>query len=120
MQVQKTGEARKLLLIQAGLILLIPLLLLPLGTTVAISGLLGGTIALGSSVIMFLMVFRQYRAQQPAKIVAKFYTAEIAKLIFAMAAFAVIVLNVQPLSFATVILVYFFIQVVPALIINYR
>ena len=118
MQVQKTGEARKLLLIQGGLLVLIPLAILPLGATVAISGFLGGAIAFVSSLIMFLLVFRQYRAQQPEKVLAKFYSAEIAKLIFAMAAFAMIVLNVKPLSFATLILVYFVIQVLPALLIK--
>ena len=120
MQVQKNAEARKLLILQGALLAVIPLTLLPLGSTVAISGFLGGAIAFVSSLIMYLLVFRQYRAQQPEKILAKFYSAEIAKLIIAMAAFAVIVLNVQPLSFASLILVYFVIQVIPALLINLR
>ena len=120
MQVQKTGEARKLLFLQGGLLLLIPLVLLPMGSTVAFSGFIGGALAFFSSLIMFLLVFRQYRAQQPEKILAKFYSAEISKLIFAMAAFAVIVLNVRPLSFASLIMVYFIIQVIPAFFINYR
>ncbi|MBT8438416.1 MAG: hypothetical protein HKP55_07290 [Gammaproteobacteria bacterium] len=120
MQVQKTGEARKLLLLQFAFLVLIPLLLLPLGVTVSFSGFLGGAIAFVSSVLMFALVFRQYRAQQPEKIVARFYGAEMAKLIFGIAAFALVVLNVQPLSFATLILVYFFMQVVPVLLINNR
>jgi len=120
MQVQKTGEARKLLLLQFGFLVLIPLLLLPLGVTVSLSGFLGGAIAFVSSLLMFTLVFRHYRAQQPEKIVAKFYGAELAKLIFGIAAFALVVLNVQPLSFATLILVYFFMQVVPVLLINNR
>jgi F0F1-type ATP synthase assembly protein I len=120
MQVQGTREARKLLVLQFGFLILIPLILLPLGATVSLSGLLGGAIAFVSSLLMFALVFRHYRAQQPEKIVASFYSAEIAKLIFGMAAFVLVVLNVQPLSFATLILVYFFIQVIPALLINYR
>lgn len=120
MQVQKMNEARKLLLLQAGLFMLIPLALLPLDVTVAFSGLLGGAVAFISSLIMYFLIFRHYRAQQPEKVLAKFYSAEIAKLIFAMAAFAIIVLNVKPLSFAAVILVYFVIQVIPAILINYR
>ena len=120
MQVQKTAEARKLLILQFGFLVLIPIILLPLGATVSLSGLLGGSISFVSSLLMFAMVFRQYRAQQPEKIVASFYSAEIVKLIFGIAAFALVVLNVQPLSFATLILVYFFMQVVPALLINNR
>lgn len=118
MQVQKTGEARKLLVLQFGFLVLIPILLLPLGMTVSLSGLLGGTIAFVSNLLMFALIFRRYRAQQPEKIVASFYSAEIVKLIFGIAAFALVVLNVQPLSFATLILVYFFMQVIPALLIK--
>ena len=120
MQVKKTAEARKLLIMQFGFLVLIPIILLPLGVTVSLSGLLGGAIAFISSLLMFAMVFRHYRAQQPEKIVASFYSAEIVKLIFGIAAFALVVLNVQPLSFATLILVYFFMQVIPALLINNR
>ena len=120
MQVQKINEARKLLFLQAGFLVLIPLALLPLDVTVAFSGFLGGVIAFTSSLVMFLMIFRRYRAQQPEKVLARFYSAEIAKLIFTMAAFAIIVLNVKPLSFAAVIMVYIIIQVIPAILINYR
>lgn len=120
MQVQKTREARKLLLLQFGFLVLIPLLLLPLGATVSLSGFLGGGIAFVSNLLMYALIFRHYRAQQPEKIVASFYSAEIVKLIFGIAAFALVVLNVQPLSFATLILVYFFMQVIPALLINNR
>lgn len=120
MQVQKLNEAKKLLYWQACLLVLIPLMLLPMGAKVAVSGLLGGAIAFVSSLIMFFLVFRQYRAQQPEKVLAKFYSAEIAKLIFAMAAFALIVLNVKSLSFAALIVVFFVIQVLPALLINNR
>ena len=120
MPVQRTAEAKRLLILQFGFLVLIPILLLPLGFTVSLSGLLGGAIAFTSTLLMFAMIFRHYRAQQPEKIVASFYSAEIVKLIFGIAAFALVVLNVQPLSFATLILVYFFMQVVPALLINNR
>jgi len=119
-QIQNTGEAGKLLLFQGGLLFLISVLLLFFGTTVAFSGFLGGSLAFGSSLLMYLIVFGRYRAQQPGRILAKFYSAELVKLIFTIAAFALIVLNVKPLSFAALILVYFFIQVIPALLINYR
>lgn len=120
MQVQKTGEARQLITIQFVLLVLIPLVLLPLGATVSLSGLLGGAIAFVSSLLMFALVFRRYRAQQPEKIVARFYSAEMAKLIFGIAAFAFVVINIQPLNFATLILVYLTMQVVPALMIKNR
>jgi ATP synthase protein I len=105
---------------QAGLVVLVALVLLPFGKTMVVSALLGGAIALMANLLMFLMVFRPYRAQQPEKILATFYSAEIAKLIFTMAAFALIVLNIAPLSFAALIVAYFVIQVIPALLINYR
>ena len=119
-QINNLNDAKKMLYLQAGLLVLIPLLLLFDNVTVATSGLLGGAIAFFSSLIVFLLVFRKYRAQQPEKILAKFYGAEMVKLIFTMVAFAVIVFNVKPLNFASLILVYFVIQVIPALLINYR
>lgn len=109
-----------MLVYQAGTLLIVIMVLIPFGRTVVVSGLLGGAIALGSSLIMFFSVFKPYRAQQPERILAKFYGAEIAKLIFAMVAFALIVINVKPLSFLTLILVYFMLQVLPVVIMNDR
>lgn len=110
----------KLLVVQGGLLILITALLLLFDTTAAISGFLGGSLAFSTSLLMYLIIFGRYKAQQPDRILAKFYSAELVKLIFTIAAFALIVLNVKPLSFAALILVYFFIQVIPAVLINYR
>ncbi len=120
MQIKNSGEAVKLLLIQGGLLILITVMLLVFDTTVALSGFLGGTLAFSTSLLMYLIIFGRYRAQQPGRILAKFYSAELVKLIITVAAFALIVLNVKPLSCAALILVYFFIQVIPAVLINYR
>jgi len=120
MQVEKMGEAKRLLLMQLAFCILLPVVLLPMGKIVVFSGFLGGLIAVSSSLIMLLGVFRKYTAQQPEKILANIYTAEISKLIFTVAAFAMIVLTVKPISYATLLIVYFIIQVVPAIFLNYR
>ena len=120
MQLQRIGEAKRLLIIQLIFFLLIPVALLPFGKTVVLSGFLGGLIAVTSTAMTMIMVFRQYTAQQPEKIVARLYGAQLSKMMFAIAAFALIMINVEPLSFATLLLVYFFIQVVPAIVMNYR
>lgn len=120
MQLNKPAQAKKLLLIQLVFLVLVPLFLLPVSTVISLSGFVGGAIAVFANIILYILVFRPYTAQQPGKMVANIYMAEIAKLIFTMAAFAFVVLNVQPINFAALIVVFFLIQVLPALLINYR
>ena len=96
------------------------LALLPFGKNLAMSAMFGGGIVIFTGLIMSMMIFKRYRAQQPEKIVAGFFGAEIAKLIITMAAFALIVFNVQSLNFLTLITVFFIIQVVPALFLAAR
>lgn len=120
MQIQSHKDAKNLVFIQLGCLILATLLLLPFDPTVSLSGLLGGCVAFFSTLIVYIKVFGVYRAQNPEKILAKFYGAAFVKLIFAIAAFAVILLNVQPLNIVALFIVYFFIQVIPALLVNFR
>jgi ATP synthase protein I len=111
----KPGEAKKLLLNQFVLTVLLSLALIPFGTDLALSALLGGGIVVFAGLIMAILIFKKYRAQQPEKIIAGFYGAQIAKLVFITAAFVLIILNVPFLNFLTLITVFFIIQVVPAM-----
>ena len=117
---EKLGEAKKLLINQVVLTAIVVLALVPFEKNLAMSAMFGGGIVIFTGIIMSVMVFKKYRAQQPEKIVAGFFSAEIAKLIITMAAFALIVFNVQSLNFLTLITVFFIIQVVPALFLAAR
>ena len=116
----KPGEVNKLLRNQAILTVLLALILTPFGIELTLSAMIGGGIVVFTSLLVSRMVFKKYRAQQPEKMVAGFYSAEIAKLIITMAAFALIVLNIHSLNFLTLITVFFIIQVVPAVFIAAR
>jgi ATP synthase protein I len=116
----KPGEVKTLLRNQAILTALITLTFVPFGTELALSAMLGGAIVIFTGIITSLMMFKKYRAQQPEKMVAGFYGAEIAKLIITMAAFALIVLNIESLNFLTLLTVFFIIQVVPAIYLAAR
>jgi len=118
-QKQKRNEARSLLKWQLIFLFLLPIVLLVFDKTIAYSGFLGGLLAVVASSVMSLMVFRQYRAQEPEKVLAKFYSAEIVKIMITVTGFMLIIVLVNPLSFVTLIIVYFIIQILPAVLINY-
>lgn len=113
------GLAQRLLLAQFAVSLVLGLSFLPLGEEHAWSGLAGGMIAVVANGFFAFRVFAPYRAQQPERMVAGFYGAELAKLILTGAMFAGAFLWIRPLSAAALFGGYLVVQLLPPLAAHY-
>ncbi|MEJ1297908.1 MAG: ATP synthase subunit I [Candidatus Sedimenticola sp. (ex Thyasira tokunagai)] len=91
------------------------LLLLFFGWTEAYSGFTGGTIAVLGSAWFSRRVFVHYKAQDPGRLLARFYTAELEKLVVTAVLFAGTVIWINPLSAAALFGVFLLVQFVPML-----
>ncbi len=110
---------RQLLVIQSGLVFLSTVAGMVFGKVAALSAFLGGGIALGASALFAFLVFAPYRAQQPGALVARFYIAEVGKLLLVACAFAVIFIWVRPLNAAALFVSFFLVQVVSPLLAHW-
>lgn len=61
-------------------------------------------------------VFREYRAQRPERLVARFYGAEIAKIVLIVGVFAVAFATLDELRIAALLAAYFVVQVIPTVL----
>lgn len=120
MQRNSGTEAVRLIKLQVIVLITGSVLLFTLGSGVGFSGFLGALIALVTTVVVYRMVYRQYTAQHPEKIVGRFYVATLMRLIIAIAGFALVVLNVESLNPVALLSMYFLTQVLPAIFLNYR
>jgi ATP synthase protein I len=89
MQQSDARLVRRVLKIQAILGLGAVALTLPLGGPVALSVLIGAGGCLVANALFAASVFRGYRAQEPGRLVVRFYGAELAKIVVILALFAV-------------------------------
>lgn len=111
---QLTGNSQIRLVIwaQFGATIVIALGLAYFNELYAWSGLLGGTISASVNSLVALKVFVPYRAQNPAEVLARMFSAEMQKLLLTGVFFAVAILAVHPLSVGALLGTYLFIQVV--------
>ncbi|MES9906055.1 MAG: ATP synthase subunit I [Sedimenticola sp.] len=91
------------------------LLLFFAGWEDAYSGFAGGVIALLGNAWFAFRVFVNYRAQEPGKLVARFYIAELQKLVVTAVLFAAAVIWITPLSAGALFGVFLLVQFVPML-----
>lgn len=101
---------------QTSVLLLVALGASVFGMNAAWSALLGGSIALSANAIFAWLLFGPYRAAEPGRLMARFYLAEVLKLLFAGLAFAVVFLWVRPLGVAALFMGFFMVQVVSPLL----
>lgn len=83
------------------------------------SALLGGMTAAAGNAVFAMRVFGRYRAQNPGRLLAGFYGAELMKLVFVACAFAAIVLlleNIEPIALFGSFLI---VQILPIVLVNY-
>lgn len=116
MRTRDTQYLVRLIKSQLLVLVVVTALLLPFGLMAAASGLAGGLISVGSSSVMWLLAFRKYTAQQPDKILAHFYAAEIAKLTFTIVGLGLIIALFETVNIVVLVVVYFVTQVIPAII----
>ncbi|MCW8883335.1 MAG: ATP synthase subunit I [Sedimenticola sp.] len=95
------------------------LLLVAVGGVFAYSGLAGGMIATLANALFAHRVFVRYTAQQPGKLLARFYGAEILKLVLTGLLFAGVILWIKPLSVGALFGVFLLIQLMPIVIVQF-
>ncbi|WP_428606557.1 ATP synthase subunit I [Sedimenticola sp.] len=89
------------------------LLLMVAGGVYAYSGLAGGLIATLANAFFALRIFVRYAAQEPGKLLARFYGAEILKLVLTGLLFAGVILWIKPLSVGALFGIFLLVQLMP-------
>ncbi len=94
-------------------------LLLTLGWVHAYSGFIGGVIAALANAYFAAKVFAHYRAQELGRLVARFYSAELQKLILTGLLFAGVIILIEPLSAGALFGIFLLMQFVPMLVTHF-
>jgi len=120
MQQPDVLQAKRVLVGQLVLTLLLVAAGLILGTSVALSVLIGAVVCLLASSVFAYWVFRQYRAQEPGSILLRFYGAEVIKLSLILGLFAIAFTTIEGLNLPALLTSYFAVQVLPAVFASGR
>lgn len=116
MQQPDAFQVKRALVYQAALGLVLVVFALPFGSSVALSVLIGAGTCLLANALLAAWVFRGYRAQEPERLVLRFYSAEAAKIALILGAFTVAFVTVDGLNIPALLGAYFLAQVIPTLI----
>lgn len=109
-------RAKRILLIQVVMTLAAALVALAFGRLDGLSALLGGAIATLANALFAVWVFGRYQAQDPGKLLFRFYGAELVKLLFIALAFAVVFAWVKPVSLIALFGAFLLVQVLPPML----
>jgi len=109
-------HAKRILKVQALLGLVATVVALPFGGHVALSALVGAAAGLSANALFAVSVFRGYRAQEPERILLRFYGAELAKIVLILALFAIALAMIDGLKVPVVLGAYLVTQVASHLI----
>jgi len=116
MNLASARQAWRLVSFQLMISLIASLILIFPGWVHAWSGLVGGLIATAANAFFALRVFAHYRAEEPGKLLGRFYGAEFQKLLLTGMLFAATILWVKPLSAGALFGVFLLVQMTPVLI----
>ena len=111
-------RARRILITQALCTVLVAGVALALSLTAGISALIGGATATLANALFAVGVFARYRAQNPGKLMFRFYGAELLKLLFVALAFGVVFSWVRPLHAVALLGAFLVVQIVPPMLVN--
>ncbi|AGA89964.1 F0F1-type ATP synthase, subunit I [Thioflavicoccus mobilis 8321] len=109
-------QAKRVLKFQSLTALVIVLVGLIFGPSVALSVLIGAGVCLLANAVFVFWVFRGYRAQEPGGLLMRFYGAEIAKIALILALFTLAFVTVAGLSLPALLGAYFVVQVLPTVL----
>lgn len=88
------------------------------GGVYAYSGLAGGLIATLGNIFFAFRIFVRYTAQEPGRLLARFYGAEILKLVLTGLLFAGVILWIKPLSVGALFGIFLLVQVMPIVVVQ--
>ncbi|WP_051301795.1 ATP synthase subunit I [Sedimenticola selenatireducens] len=94
------------------------LLLMVAGDVYAYSGLAGGLIATLANAFFAFRIFVRYTAQEPGRLLARFYGAEILKLVLTGLLFAGAILWIKPLSVGALFGIFLLVQLMPIAVVQ--
>ena len=114
MQQSDALQAKRILVTQLALSLILSAAALPFGLSVALSILIGGVVCLAANSAFAFWVFRQYRARELGSLMMRFYAAEIVKLSLVLGLFAIVFMTIEGLNLPALLAAYFAVQVLPA------
>ena len=109
-------QAKRILKVQAILGLIAVVIALPFGGLVAVSALIGAGSCLLANILFAVWVFRGYRAQEPERLLMRFYGAEIAKLVLLLGLFVAAFLTVKGINVPVLLAAYLMPQIASSLI----
>jgi len=116
MQPPDVLQAKRVLVVQLALTLVLTAAALPFGGPVAVSVLIGATVCLLANLLFALLVFRRYRAQETDSLVVRFYGAEVVKLAVVLGLFTLVFVTSEGLNLPALLAAYFAVQVLPAVL----
>ncbi len=109
------AQLRRLLLWQLAFAAAAVLVAAPFGFPAFQSAAIGAGVCLLANWLFALRVFRRYRAQAPAELALRIYTAEIVKIFLVLGLFALAFITLADLTLPALLGTYFAVQVLPAL-----
>lgn len=109
-------QVKRVLTYQGVLTVALSFLALPFGLLTSLSALIGAGACLVANGIFALMAFRAYRASEPARLVLRFYSAELIKIGLVLLIFLAAFLALDRLNLVVLLGAYFAVQVIPTLV----
>ena len=107
-------QAKRVLIAQLALTLILTAVAAPFGASAAVSVLIGSGACLLATGVFAFWVFRRYQAQRPDVLLMRFYGAEVAKLAVVLGLFTAAFATIDDLILPALLAAYFAVQVLPA------
>ena len=111
-------RAKRILIAQVITAVLLAGAILLFDRLAGLSAFLGGAIATFANALLAFGVFARYEAQEPGKLVMRFYGVELLKLLFIALAFAAVFAWVRPLNVVALFSAFLVVQILPPLLSN--
>jgi len=112
MQQRDSLQAKRVLGVQVVLTLTLTAAGLASGPHIALSVLIGAGAGTLANALFAFWVFGQYRAQEPERLVMRFYGAEFAKIALVLGVFSLAFLSVDSLNVPVLLTAFLIIQVI--------
>ena len=108
-----TTQVRRIILIQLGVTIALSVVFLAIDSVLFWSALAGGMIATLANAYLGWKVFSRQQETEPAQILAKFYSAEVGKIILTVMLFVAAIVMIKPLNILALMGMYLLNTMIP-------
>jgi len=115
MQQTDARQAKRVLWIQIAMTLVLTALALAFNGLLALSVLIGAAVCTLANGVLAFGIFGRYRAAEPGQMVARFYAAEVLKIVVILSLFGAAFALIDGLNLPALLGTYFLVQVLPVL-----